>query len=403
MTAAAALLFAFGASYSAFADDGLTAGTEATVETPLAETTTETVGETTTMADPAPEPAPEPAPDPTVTVVDPAPSEPDIGGTTGGALPGDGSDLVDSGAETQPPVSDGSGGDESADGGPSSSPSASVADAEPVLRNHHRKARPAETDAGAAATIWLLRTLPDPTPPARRLAPAFARELRAAARGAGVRWSLVLAVLRARGADGPYPAHAAALERLSSRLARLGGARHERRAVHRLAGGSDAAKQIFALSRYNRAVGLGALVHGLEAAKPRLSRCILRDERIDLYAGGRADIAAGRINVRVIVLIRYLAVSFHQVTISSLETGHRLFARPGVISAHAYGLAVDISSIAGRPIYLNQQPGAITERAIEAIMRLPAELQPQQIISLLGLGGPSFPLPDHYDHIHVGY
>jgi len=25
------------------------------------------------------------------------------------------------------------------------------------------------------------------------------------------------------------------------------------------------------------------------------------------------------------------------------------------------------------------------------------------VISLLGLGGPSFPLRDHGDHIHVGY
>jgi hypothetical protein len=25
------------------------------------------------------------------------------------------------------------------------------------------------------------------------------------------------------------------------------------------------------------------------------------------------------------------------------------------------------------------------------------------VISLLGLGGPSFPLADHADHIHVGY
>ena len=24
-------------------------------------------------------------------------------------------------------------------------------------------------------------------------------------------------------------------------------------------------------------------------------------------------------------------------------------------------------------------------------------------ISLLGLGGPSFPLANHYDHIHIGY
>jgi hypothetical protein len=28
---------------------------------------------------------------------------------------------------------------------------------------------------------------------------------------------------------------------------------------------------------------------------------------------------------------------------------------------------------------------------------------PRQVISLLGLGGPSFPLADHYNHIHVGY
>jgi hypothetical protein len=28
---------------------------------------------------------------------------------------------------------------------------------------------------------------------------------------------------------------------------------------------------------------------------------------------------------------------------------------------------------------------------------------PRQVISLLGLGGPSFPLFDHDDHIHVGF
>jgi hypothetical protein len=28
---------------------------------------------------------------------------------------------------------------------------------------------------------------------------------------------------------------------------------------------------------------------------------------------------------------------------------------------------------------------------------------PRQVISLLGLGGPSFPLADHYNHIHIGY
>jgi hypothetical protein len=28
---------------------------------------------------------------------------------------------------------------------------------------------------------------------------------------------------------------------------------------------------------------------------------------------------------------------------------------------------------------------------------------PRQIISLLGMGGPSFPMADHYNHIHLGF
>ena len=74
-----------------------------------------------------------------------------------------------------------------------------------------------------------------------------------------------------------------------------------------------------------------------------------------------------------------------------------------MISAHVYGLAVDIAVLEHKSIYGNQEPGGLTQRAVENILLLPAELQPKQVISLLGLGGPSFPLADHDDHIHVGY
>ena len=37
------------------------------------------------------------------------------------------------------------------------------------------------------------------------------------------------------------------------------------------------------------------------------------------------------------------------------------------------------------------------------ILLLPGEVMPRQVISLLGLGGPSFPLADHYNHIHIGW
>jgi hypothetical protein len=91
------------------------------------------------------------------------------------------------------------------------------------------------------------------------------------------------------------------------------------------------------------------------------------------------------------------------VTVSSLVSGHRLYARPGVISAHVSGHALDVSALGGTPIQGHQEPGGITERAVRDILFLPTEVMPRQVISLLGLGGASFPMADHYNHIHIGF
>jgi hypothetical protein len=218
-----------------------------------------------------------------------------------------------------------------------------------------------------------------------------------------VRWSLVLAVLRADGHHGRTPISSARLKSLTSRLAAAGARRHPRAAVVALRGNGTYVDRALALAAYNRAVGLRALVTGLQAAKPRLERAVLADRNVDVYPGGRADLASGRVNVRVVVVIRYLSVIYGQVTVSSLRTGHGFFARPFVPSAHVYGLAVDISALGRVPITGSQQPGGLTERAVTDLLLLPAEVQPRQIISLLGLSGPSFPLSDHHDHIHVGF
>ena len=124
---------------------------------------------------------------------------------------------------------------------------------------------------------------------------------------------------------------------------------------------------------------------------------------MDIYGGGREDLTFGRIDVRVVVLMSYLAESFGQVTVTSLFSGHRLYARPGVVSAHIYGHAIDIAGLAGLSITGHQEPGGLTEQAVRSILLLPSELQARQVISLLGLGGASFPLANHHDHIHVGY
>ena len=254
-----------------------------------------------------------------------------------------------------------------------------------------------------AATIWLNSPLPDPTPPAVRLSPKFASNLKRAAKSGGVDWAVMLGVLRARGATGHIPADRVTLNRLASRLDSFGPSRGDWSRIVAYSGDSRFADKAAALARYNRAVGIDALVNGLEASKAAIASKVLGDPSISIYQGGRSDIVSNKIDVRVLAMIAYLRESFGSVTVSCLLSGHRLYARPGVVSAHIYGRAVDISAVGGVPIQGHQQPGGITERTVREILLAPAEVMPRQVISLLGLGGPSFPLADHYNHIHIGY
>jgi hypothetical protein len=273
-----------------------------------------------------------------------------------------------------------------------------------VRRARESKAKaPAVEPEGGAPTVGLNRALPDPTPPAKRLSPKFAAKLQRISAVNGVSWALVLGVLRAEGAHDRVPATVRELSSLARGLRTRGAAESEWNAVLSLSGRSSFADRAVALARYNRAVGLEALVDGLEAAKDRLTRETLADPRAQIYGPGRDDLENGRIDVRAIVLIRYIAESYGEVTVSCLFSGHRKYARPGVISAHIYGRAVDISTVGGVSILGHQQPGSITEKAVRSILMLPVEVQPRQVISLIGLGGPSFPLSDHANHIHVGY
>jgi hypothetical protein len=273
----------------------------------------------------------------------------------------------------------------------------------PLMTRGRSDTDPEVDEPGVSATVWLHRTLPDPTPASRRLKPSFALQLSRTAKRARVDWALVLGVLRASGERGAVPASPARLRTLSNRLAKLGARRSAWSAALALEGQTTFADRAIALQRYNHAVGLQALVKGLEWAKPSLSKRILRDKRISMYPGGRVDIEAGRVNIRTLVLIAYLAEAHGQVTVSCLISGHRLYSRPGVISAHIYGLAVDISALGGMSVLGNSQPGGVTEQAVRNVLLLPAELQPRQVISLLGMGGPSFPMGNHDDHLHVGY
>jgi hypothetical protein len=255
----------------------------------------------------------------------------------------------------------------------------------------------------SAATVWLNSALPDPTPPALRLSSKFARNLKATAKGSGLDWATMLGILRARGATGHTPADRATLRKLASRLASGGPAKGDWARIITYAGDTSFADKAAALARYDRAVGMKALVKGLEAAKKGIATRLLADPNVSIYEAGRNDIVQNKVDVRVLAVVAYLRQSFGQVTVSSLVSGHRLYARPGVISAHIFGHAVDISALGDTSIQGHQEPGGITERAVRDLLFLPSEVMPRQVISLLGLGGPSFPLADHYNHIHIGF
>jgi hypothetical protein len=262
---------------------------------------------------------------------------------------------------------------------------------------------PEVTTPGVDATVWVHRTLPDPTPPSLRLGGDYARRLVRLSRDAGADWSLVLGVLRADTARQQVPARPATIAETAERLVDLGARRNAWNAALAYTGRTGASDRALALARYYRAIGVRGLVHGLRAEEDRLVHRLLADERVTVYEGGREDLAAGRVDVRVVALLSYLAEAYGQVTVSSLASGHRIYSRPGVVSAHVYGAAVDVAALGGVSILGHQQPGSVTEHAVRDILLLPAEIRPRQLISLIGMGGPSFALADHHDHIHVGF
>jgi Transglycosylase SLT domain len=138
-------------------------------------------------------------------------------------------------------------------------------------------------------------------------------------------------------------------------------------------------------------------------SKAALEQRVLNDPALSIYACGRNDIQTGQIDRRVLAVMEYLVAKGYRLTITSLKCGHSYLTASGNVSAHSYGSAVDIAAVNGIPITGHQGPGTITEAVIKDLLLLQGSMRPAQIISLMDLGPPTFILPDHYNHIHVGY
>ncbi|HEX2708533.1 MAG TPA: lytic murein transglycosylase [Solirubrobacterales bacterium] len=146
--------------------------------------------------------------------------------------------------------------------------------------------------------------------------------------------------------------------------------------------------------------GAGVLLLSKDALEQR----VLNDKDLSIYPCGRQDIETGQIDRRVLAVLEYLRSRGFSMTITALKCGHSIMTTSGNVSEHSTGDAVDIAVINGVPVTGNQGPGTLVDKLIRDVLALQGTMHPHQVISLEDLPGEtSFALPDHYDHVHIGY
>jgi hypothetical protein len=115
------------------------------------------------------------------------------------------------------------------------------------------------------------------------------------------------------------------------------------------------------------------------------------------------DLTTGAIDPRIVGLIGAITQE-HQLTISALRSDHSEYTAGGNVSNHFFGRAMDIAAVDGV---------SCTDTAVDApcanlartLAYLPAPEHPTELIYCFDVDGPgpAFALPDHCDHVHVGF
>jgi hypothetical protein len=134
-----------------------------------------------------------------------------------------------------------------------------------------------------------------------------------------------------------------------------------------------------------------------------LEAMVLSNPRIELSSLAAGDVAAGRIDPRVLEVLLVLAERFDLGSVGPLISGHSYFiAGTTTPSNHSFGRAVDISVIDGQAVSI-YNPAA--REALELILSLRPPLVPDELGGpwLLSHGGVQTFTQDHHDHIHIGW
>src|SRR4051812_33071196 len=158
---------------------------------------------------------------------------------------------------------------------------------------------------------------------------------------------------------------------------------------------------LFELIQHASSGGLG--VADAAAAVPHASdpaASLLHDPRIQFDASGIGDLRSGRIDPRIVEVLGELA-KHHRIGVSALMSDHPVQTTGGAVSNHAYGRAVDIATVDGRPV--SGDNGAARALADE-LLQLDPSVRPTELGSPWALGDPAaFTDADHQDHIHVAF
>jgi hypothetical protein len=134
---------------------------------------------------------------------------------------------------------------------------------------------------------------------------------------------------------------------------------------------------------------------------------LLDHPNVTIYADGRADLAAGRVDGRVVAVLLALARD-HTITVTSLVTGHPRCAVNGqahgpgcAVSNHYLGRGADIAVLDGVVISAGH-PSVVD--VMDQLAMLAAPFRPDEIGGPIDTGQPGvFTNTFHADHLHVGW
>jgi hypothetical protein len=148
-----------------------------------------------------------------------------------------------------------------------------------------------------------------------------------------------------------------------------------------------------------------ALVYGWAPPDAQLlADAVLAHPHLGLRAKAAGDVAAGRVDARILSVLLMVATAHRLGSIGPLITGHsRYVAGSRRVSNHILGRAVDIPIVDGQPV---SAANTAALAVVRTVLALPDRVRPTEIgcpWSLETNGIRTFTDAAHQDHLHLGY